>query len=294
MVFSDEQRIILTTLLYSDIFHFPLTEEELWQRLISDTPITKKAFRRSLKTLPQISYKDGYYCIKGKEASITKRKKYLADIAFKKQLAQKTARRLSRIPTIFCIGLSGGLSVGNGTDKDDIDFFIITKKNTLFITRLQIVILLELLGLRRSWKMKHAANKICVNLLIDETQLAWPSDKHDLYTAHEIAQMQPLYERNGIYGAFLQANTWITSFFPNWHPGKQKPMLQKANKSVFIFTNNVTEVIARFLQKVYMQRHRTTEKVEKQFLAFHPKDYRLRTLSQLRSKCKQFGLLTKF
>jgi len=303
MVFNYEQQAILTTLLYSDIFNFPLTKDELWQYLLTEKPVTKKAFEEALQVLSsskasrRIIQREGFYALAGRQSLITKRITYLPEIERKLQLAKQAAAALSVIPSIQCIGISGGLSVGNVTDKDDIDFFIITKKNTLFSTRLWILLLLEWLGLRRKWNVSDAANKICVNLLIDETQLTWPRDKQDIYTAHEIVQLKPLFEREYMYQRFLKSNTWTTYYMSQWRSDNQR-ISSHTNRWMNVFgvtiMNPFSERVFRMFQQLYMKKHKTTERVEKSLLAFHPKDYRIETLTQLRSKCKQFGLLTNF
>jgi hypothetical protein len=105
--------------------------------------------------------------------------------------------------------------LGDADKEDDIDFFIITKKDTLFKTRLLVLLALQLLGLRRKRLEKNPADKICVNFLIDETKLSFSKDKRDIYTAHEILQIKPLFFRDNIYSRFLKANTWVYNFLPN-------------------------------------------------------------------------------
>lgn len=303
MVFNYEQQAILKTLLYSDIFNFPLTKDELWQYLLAEKPLTKKAFEEALRVLFSskasgiIIQQEGFYALAEREVVIAKRIKYLPEVDKKLQLAKSAAQALSVIPSIYFIGVSGGAAVGNVTEQDDIDFFILTKKDTLFTTRLWILLLLEWLGLRRKWNVTQAANKICVNLLVDETQLTWPMDKRDVYTAHEIVQLKPLFERKGMYRKFLQANDWIKHYMPNWRPGEQLIPTHTDRLMHTLSTmimNSFVERLLRVAQKQYMKKHQTTERVEKRLLAFHPKDYRAETLLQLRSKWKQFGLLTNF
>ena len=39
---------------------------------------------------------------------------------------------------------------------------------------------------------------------------------HDLFTAHEIIQLIPIFERDNAYNKFIKANSWINSVFPNF------------------------------------------------------------------------------
>jgi hypothetical protein len=300
MAFNDTEQVVLTTLLYSDIFDFPLTEDELWHYLIARKPLTKKACMKAIRDLlhkKMIVRKDSFLCLQKREQVIDKRKDNLSEVSQKILLAHTVAHKLSLIPTVLFIGISGGLAAGNATEQDDIDFFIITQEGTLYTTRLVVLTLLESMGLRRSRDMKHAANKICVNLLIDETQLTWTKEKRDIYTAREIAQLIPLFQREDMYFQFVHANSWITTFLPNWQPDRTKKIADKnkrKNEIRLMLQLFGIESFLQLLQKTYMKKHQTTEHIENQFLAFHPNDYRSKTLSKLRLKCKQLGLLTKF
>lgn len=290
---------ILTTLLYSDIFSFPLSEEELWHFLMTEKKVTRDAFANALTSLKkQIVSVDGFFCLHGREEIIVRRKKNSLERKKKMQRAQFVATKIAHIPSILFIGISGGLASGNVSQRDDIDFVIITKKNTLFISRFLILVFLQLLGARRFRNQKDAADTICVNLLFDETVLDWFADKQDVYTAREIAQIVPLFEREKVYLHFIRSNRWIKNFLPN--AAYQKAIMGNSDNNVFVsFVYRIVftsffETICRVLQQMWMRRHQTREIITNHFLAFHPKNYRVKILEQLRIKSQQYGLLTKF
>ena len=298
---SDEQAI-LKTLLYSDIFDFPLTRDELWRFLISNKKITKEAFTTALQTLSHtIVLKNGLYCLRGREQTILTRKKNSKEVHKKMQIARKAAFYLAFIPTIRFIGISGGLALENVEKGDDIDFFIITKKGTLFMTRFWILLTLEWLNLRRKRNESEAVDKVCVNLLVDETRLAWPMGKRDLYVAHEISQMKPLFERGTTYEQFLMSNKWVEKFLPNTPlitpvlPGRRWKTTYYSLQLLSVLISGLRfESLVKKMQKHYMKKHQTSEVVTNTVLAFHPFDYRTKTMEILRSKCDKLGLLTNF
>jgi hypothetical protein len=310
--FNKSEQAVLKTLIYSDIFNFPLTKNELWKFLISKEKISRDLFEKSLLQLinfekfdifnfdKQIVYKDGYFCLAARESIIQKRKKNKVEVQKKLRIAYKAAYYLSFIPSIQYIGISGGLAINNVGESDDIDFFIITKKHTLFITRFLILMLLELLNLRRKRNETNAPNKICVNLLIDETRLSWPDKSRDLYIAHEIIQTRVLFERNEMSKKFYDANNWVKEFFPNFNK-RQSFISEKSQTNYFtlqfisfFLTLWPLERLMQKLQEFYMKKHKTTEIVSKAFIALHPKDYKFKTMEILRSKCEKLGLLTNF
>jgi hypothetical protein len=293
------EKAILQTLAYSHIFHFPLTTEELWQFLISDKKITKDDFDRALTSLSaKITLKDGYYSLRG-DTYPTQRKQNLREVQRKMRIAKRAAYYLSYIPTITLIGVSGSLAMENAEASDDIDFFIITRKNTIFMTRLWVQAILEQLQLRRKRNESDARDKICVNLLIDESRLIWPGEARDVYTAHEIVQMKPLFERRNMYQSFCHKNSWVEAYFPNSFTREAQIPGAAWNRN-YVSLSAISSLVmlgpfekfVGMMQRNYMKQHQTSETVNNQVLAFHPIDYRAKTLTELNAKLAQLGLLT--
>jgi predicted nucleotidyltransferase len=294
------QAAILKTLIYSDIFKFPLTRNELWEFLLIERKISSSSFDNALEMLKKnnITSVDGYYCLNGREQFVKTRIQNIPQVQNKLNIARKAAYFLSFIPTVLFIGISGGLAMGDVGKEDDIDLFIITKNNSVFKTRFLILIVLEIMGLRRIRSQKIARDKICVNFIIDEAKISFPSDRHDIYTAHEIVQLKPLYERACMYSKFLKANNWTNKIIPNLNVQQKKDSnMIKKSKFTAIFNINIIyllpEHLLRRVQIEIMKKHKTTEMVSRYVLAFNPKDYRLQTLSKLRLRLLNLGLLTK-
>lgn len=294
------EKAILYTLAYSDIFHFPLTKEELWQFLISEEKIDRTTFDQAIKNLSKkIIIRNGFYVLAGHELDIKTRRNNTSELKKKQQIAKHAAYYLSYIPTIKLIGLSGSVAMGKAESNDDIDFFIITKKNKLFITRVLIQSVLEMLNLRRKRQDTVGRDKICVNLLIDETQISWADHAHDVYTAHEVLHMKPLFERDNMFERFITANNWVQQFFPNAFENKETVLGKEWKRNYVgvwavstLFTGKPFEKIAAKLQKHHMKRFQTTEIISSTLLAFHPIDYRSKTLQDFHLKLRELGLLT--
>src|SRR5579859_2298843 len=100
------KKSILKTLIYSSIFDFPLTQEELWQYAISNTPLEKKLFFATLKEIPFVQKKQGLYFLSGKENLVTTRLKREIIAKKKLQIAYKVSAVLSKFFSISFIGIS--------------------------------------------------------------------------------------------------------------------------------------------------------------------------------------------
>ena len=50
---------------------------------------------------------------------------------------------------------------------------------------------------------------------LDESDMVWQRKDRNIYTAHEIAQIVPLINKDKTYEKFLSHNRWILDFWPN-------------------------------------------------------------------------------
>ncbi len=292
---------ILRAILYADIFQYPLTAHEVCRFFIGNTPVSKVVVQKEIKNIPSLAFSDGYYALKEKKHNIRKRIDSEKISTQKYVIAKKICFLLSHIPTILLIGISGGLAMNNVQQDDDIDLFVITKNNMLWTTRLVTLLILRIMGVQRRKKSLHVSNKICLNMMVTVSGMAIPNKKRNLFTAHEVAQMKPLFIRGDIYKRFLLANRWIYTFLPNVIPaeaGIQKYIhidshLSPKGTSFFEAAHgndkvNMFEFVAKKLQLWYMRSHVTTEVVSDTILAFHPKDYTETVLKKYNERVKRY------
>lgn len=283
---ENSARSIIHTLVYADIFDFPLTHEELWRYLLVEREsVSYTQFQKTLKKLPpQVIKKDNFYLLQEREEIVEKRLSRQKNTASKMDLAKKTADMLFRIPTVQFIGISGALAMGNSDEDDDIDLFVIAKKNSVWITRLVSLFCLQVKGVRRKRSEKRAKNKICLNMIQSEQSLLVPEEKRDIYTAHEVVQLVPILERNNLFQRFLLENSWVENFLPNALSGLRTKEQKKSGFSIAAYILVFVEPLARAMQLWYMRDHKTTEEVSKSSLAFHPYDWRKRALKEYHEK----------
>lgn len=287
------EKAVFKTLIYADIFKFPLTIDEIWLYLISPKAYTKKDVKEAvLRLLEQrkIFRHKVYYGLEEKSEIYTKRERNSHIHKNKIKIAEMTALELSYIPSLLFVGISGGVSVGNAGESDDIDFFIVSKKNTIWVTRLLCILKLKKLGLLRGRNDKNVKDKICLNMFVTEDFLKVPVKKQDLYIAHEISQLLPLVSKENIYEKLVLENIWTRDFLPNF---KQRKFFSntKIKKNEFsIFYHFPLSVLAKVLQKFYMNTHHTNETISDNILAFHPNDYRKIALSSYYKKLVKYNL----
>jgi len=276
MKFTRLQKVF-AAVAYADVFDFPLTRDEI--RLWAVGGIDRVP---SSLTGLDISKKAGieYVCLPKRKSLVHIRQLRQKSAVFKWRRIHAASRLFRIIPTLLLVGVSGGLAVENAKEGDDIDLFFVSRKNTLWLTRSLVTFVAEILGMRRRPGDRRVKNKICLNMFMAEDALSLPRNERDFFAAHEVLQMVPLWEREGVYQRFLSANRWVKHFFPNaWHD-KIRGMVRSDKKSrinVLTWLQGaiaLLEPVASFVQRVYMRKRRTSEVIEYGMIRFHPNDAR--------------------
>lgn len=238
-----------------------------------------------------------YVYLNRKKRIVSLRKKRYVICVQKWKRVQRIVQTFRFIPTILLVGVTGGLAMDNAKKRDDIDIFFITRCNTIWITRLLVTVLADGMQVRRRPGDHRVSDKICLNMFISEDALSLPMKERDLFTAHEVLQMTPLWEREGVYKIFLTANKWVKYFLPNAWKEKIKAVSikqQMANQHhapmskikmfrIFVLRYYLEFVIwilrflelpSRELQLWYMKKRRTNEVIRSGMIRFHPRDAR--------------------
>ena len=169
------------------------------------------------------------------------------------------------------------------------------QKNRLWISRILLLLILELLGKRRKRgeNLSETAGKVCINILLEEDQLV--QQNKNIYLAHEVLQMRPLWQKDGIYQKYLADNDWVFKFLPNWTSSGNGQWTMdngqfKKENSQFSIPNsqlNLLEQICRWLQLRYMGKPTGLEKISENALYFHPQDHKLKILTEYQKRIKK-------
>lgn len=283
MIWSPSASII-ATIAYADIFSYPLSSTEIYHWLIG----YRLQYNRVKALLPGEHDPNTYYHLptRGKTAYLRRDRKRISQLKFEK--AYRAVKWLKHIPTILLIGITGGVAMHNARSDDDIDFLIIVRTHTLWVTRLCVLLLIELVADRRRPDDHDVTDKICLNMFLSETSLGLPENERDLYGAHEILQMRAVFDRQGTYVRFLTANSWVRRFLPNaWViisktaktkltlPRGSGPSTTTVAEVIIIFLLRLFEPASRVVQRWYMRSRLTTEIVTDDVLRFHPSDARV-------------------
>lgn len=247
---------ILATLSYFDIFDYPLTQIEITQFLknnYSQLEIAKALNSLSLETW---IYKfDDLYTLQSNHALINRRREGNKRARNMLKTAQKIAGFLSAFPFVKGIAVSGSLSKNCADEKADIDFFIITEANRLWLARTFMMIF------RKFAVLVNKQDWFCMNYYVDETALE--IEEKNIYTAIEIATLLPF---RGIktFHEFFKRNSWTRNLLPNhtlrvsYVEETKNPFFKKLVE--FLFRNRFGDLIGYIFMKWTDSRYKKKQK----------------------------------
>ena len=204
---NDCSRALIETLLYFDIFNYPLRIDELVEfcqgyRIDKTTAEAELAYLLEKK---MIQKEDDFFII-STDRSIVNRRKIGNELAqIKMKLALKMSDFISRFPFVRCVCISGSLSKNFMSKDSDIDFFIITSPNRLWLCR-------GLLVLYKKVFLFNSHKHFCINYYLDTKTLEIPD--HNLFTATEISFLKPTYNPS-VFEEFMHKNSWTQCYYPN-------------------------------------------------------------------------------
>lgn len=199
------ERAVLKTLLYADVFDFPLTSREIHHYLIQcRAPLASVEARlQALAAAGQVEKLNGYAAIAGRGELFEIRHARARRSAALWPLAQRWGARLAALPFVRMVAVTGALAVDNVGARSDIDFLLVTAPGRLWLTRALVIALVRAAAAQ--------GVDLCPNYLVTTNRLHF--QEHNLFTAHDLTQMVPLYGES-IYRATWKQNPWRESFLP--------------------------------------------------------------------------------
>ena len=218
---------ILKVLAYFDLFNYPVTIDEILFFLDKEVPLID--LEAELKTLtneglvfpsePSIPFGPStlsgqpqgsaplFYSLQNNPELTVRRlrgNRHADDLL---KIAARISRQLYRFPYVRGVGISGSLSKHFADEQADIDYFIITRRNRLWIARTLMHLFKKLNYLR------NRENWYCMNYYVDEEALE--IKEKNIFTATEMITLLPASGNGGLV-KFFDANNWTSNYFPHY------------------------------------------------------------------------------
>jgi hypothetical protein len=175
--------------------------------------------------------------------------------------AKKYLKLISFLPYLRMAGVCNNVAFNIADENSDIDLFIVTDRNRLFLCRSLLTGLFQILGLRRyGTKIK---GRFCLSFFITEDNLdlsAIALKPKDIYLAHWIKSLIPIIDQN-IYTKFMKENqNFLKDYFKNeiknTHECVEQGIISKKIKNglEIIFNTSFGDFIENKLKKWQLKR----------------------------------------
>lgn len=253
---------------YRHIFNCPTHKSDLakWMNLSQDDTSFQEAILSLLES-GNLECNEEYLWVAGHDHLLDALKEKATLTESRMKLAQRFASRISWIPMLRYIGVSGSIAAGNPTpDKNgyhkgevDLDMYVVTSKNTLWI-----LLIFE----RFYWNFKHLlgqSNLFCFNYATEDSFLEITNKC--FYTATELVNMKTVLNKN-TYQKILHDNEWYQLYYPsNLEPIDSK--LSHSWISVLLYLPNLLCYFTFYLFKIL--KRRDIHQMKQMSLGYNPK-----------------------
>src|SRR3954467_1047595 len=199
---------VLSAVAYADLFDYPLTLDEL-VRYQAGSIACRDQIADLLATHPDLPTPlvegSGYYSLRDGKRDLARTRRHRARrSAMLWKRAVSYSRLISRLPYVRMVAVTGALAVNNVGSLPDIDLLVVASTGRVWLCRRALIMLVRLARLR--------GDDLCPNYIISEDTL--DLDQRDFFTAHELAQMVPLYGLE-IHARMIEHNAWARDYLPS-------------------------------------------------------------------------------
>lgn len=283
----------LKAILYFSIFRYPLKIEEIHSYTNNSTLDETSNELQHLMDEKILTKIDDFYVYAKDLESVTKRLR--GNLQAKKALvkAKERAAFISKFPYVEAVGVSGSLSKGYYDNESDIDFFVITTPNKLWICR-------TLLMLYKKIFLLNSRKYFCVNYFISANHLE--IEEQNRFTATEMKTLIPM-QGAAVFEKFYENNKWVNAYFSKFNPdlsavpNTENPFLTKAIE--FILDNRIGMSIDTAFKKITLRKWKSkfrfmnTEdfnialKSTKNISKHHPSNFQKKVILSLNDKIEE-------
>lgn len=226
-----KKEALIKTMTFFDIFDIPLTKEEACDFVLHEK-LTMDELQDFIDHEKFIVENNNHIYFRSRSLILKVRtdKELRAKKLIRK--ARRYAKYMQCLPFVRTIALCNSLSFYSAEKDSDIDLFIITEKNRLFISRIYTLIFAQLLGIRRY--RKNVSGRFCFSFIIskDEMNIEKIKNEEDIYLTFWLRLMRPMIGQK-TYREFIEANEWIKEQF-HYEIDQKKYLLEESARMLKI------------------------------------------------------------
>lgn len=238
---------VIEVLRYFHMFRHPLYSEEIHKFLrvpISGSELSEllnlMVVNRELYVLYDL------YSLENNHDVFLRRLSGTEQASGRMEEAYKSGKIIAAFPFVKCVCISGSLSKGYADKDSDIDFFIVTQHERLWISRTMLHLFKKLTFL------VNKQHSFCMNYFIDEKKLLL--EEQNIFTATELTTLIPVYNIP-IYNQLMHENKcWVVDFFKNADINKD-PFERAVKKPVVkVFTETLINIFSPEKLNIFLMK----------------------------------------
>jgi hypothetical protein len=247
---------IARSVIYSSLFDYPLTLDELHRSLIESdqsAPEILAVYDGSEGLHNVIEYRDGFFFPIGREDLVAERGRRAVRSREFLRRHRLVLRLVCALPYTRLVALSGSVAHLNLDANGDLDLFIVTRGRRVWTVTVAVLVVAKLLRRRRT---------ICANFIVADSHLTL--EQQDLFTANQVIHLRPLVGAD-LWDAFLGANPFVARLYPNAtaRPAGASPIdaqggtlaaLKGALEAILALPSPLVEAVCRRAYAWYLRR----------------------------------------
>ncbi len=291
------EQAILRTIVFFDIFQYPLTTTQVW-RLLYDPEqklerVNLLSIEKCLINLQKqgiVKNNSGFWQLASSSEYLSVRQERYCLAAYKLRKVLRWVKLFILLPSVRFIAIVNSVGYRNPQITDDIDLFIVARRHKLWLTRFWLTGLAKVFGLRPT--VSHQQDGLCFSFYLSDNHLTMTDlmiAKEDVYFHFWFTQMTVLFD-DGVGKLLVEANNGWLKNFPNLKLNlKPAAVLTKISllvKILRLISNLLTlawwEPIVRLIQKKWLlpkqlrlkANQNTSVLITNEVLKFHEHDRR--------------------
>jgi hypothetical protein len=215
---------LLLAVAYGDVFDYAMTVDEVQRYLVgrrASAYTVKQLIREEVLQTKRLSQQGEAVCLAGREELFAIRRRRQASAQTRWQAARAYGRILAGLPFVRMVAVTGSLAMDNLEAGGDIDYLVVTAAGRLWLCRAMAILVVRWAAL--------SGVRLCPNYFISQDSLE--SQPHNLYNAHELAQMVPLNNME-LYSRMRASNAWSGWYLPNAQRAPRRTLPEKPGRWV--------------------------------------------------------------
>ncbi len=250
---KETKEAIVRAIAFFDMFNYPLSVFEVFKFIELKSDINQ--IDRILIQMVSdgvLESKNSFYYLPKRSEIVGQRIDKFNHSERKFRIAIKITKYFRFVPWVRLVAIVNLMGADNLRDEGDIDLFIVSEKNRLWLTRFFTALITKILNMRP--KERNSKDKICLSFFvgIDSLNLGeMQISQNDLYFKYWLANIVPIYCINDTYSRLIKKNSEMLNQFPNWRPvNTSSRRFIVVNKTYFY--ENFIDLFFSGLEKTFM------------------------------------------